>query len=460
MSDLLSFYLDGTVVQAVKVRIIGKSVTVLDAVTLTTGGLADYLSVCEEKSCVVCCNPQSFYQDIVHLPPAAGKHYGKLIRGKIQSAHPDLTQFSFFHCTIGETMIDTKAYSKIAAFSYPDDFLSRLIFELNRFDIGISKVYAAPYAIFKLAASLYTSDPDQSRIFIAALPGEKLHLVSENNELAFIRKTPSSESALLLEDANNINMTVDYSFQALRIRPVEAVMLNQAKWSEHLAPTISVPFKSGLLPQLTDLPLNIIQDYLAPVAAAIHSVESPRIGNMVPSSYLTFIMQKMLFKFITIMMLILTVLFAGYLVAEQKAVFALKAKNGRIRTELSGSANELATFRKLDAEVTRLKQPLEFANKHNSLLNPAKALAALELPKSREYTIRGVTVQTGEGSVNVQFEGAITASSFGDTQALYERLVAHVGTLAGYSVLSSKVDIKQKTFSIQARYNGGGARGK
>lgn len=456
MNNVLSLYFDGAIVQAVKVRITGNSVMVDDARTLPFDDFDEYFSTCSAKSCIVCCNPQQFYQDIVHLPPAAAKLYDKLIRNEIQRIHPDLSTFSFFYRIIGESMIDAKPYSKIAVFSYPDEFLSGFISELNRFGISVSHAYAAPYCILSTALSTCTTDFDQPRIFIASLLGEKLLLVCENNELEFIRKIPSLDSALLPEDANHINMTVDYCFQSLRVRPFEAVMLNQPELSEELSHLVSVPYRSTLPSQLKELPPHIIQDYFAPVAAALHFVTSPRIGNISPSGYADFTMHKKLLASAATFMFVLALLISGYLVKELMVISDLRSTISKKRSELSLGAAELAKFRKLDDEVNQLKQPLEFVNKYSATVSPAAALAALTLPEISEAVIKGVTVQSSGSVIDVKLEGVVNASIYSDAQARFEELVARLAKLPGYSVSSSTIDIKHKTFVIMARYNSGG----
>lgn len=460
MSDVLSFYFDGAIVQAVKVRITGIAATAEEARTFPYEELDDFLSTCREKNCIICCNPQFFYQDIVHLPPNAIKHYDRLIRSEIQSMHPDLTSFSLFHHTVGESIIDAKPFSKIAVFCYQDDFLSDFISSLGRFGKKVVRVYSAPYAIFRLALTTCTTDLDHPRIFIASLPGEKLLLVCENNELEFIRKIPSLNSTLLPEDSNNINMTVDYCFQSLRVKPSEAVIINPHELPEDLSPLLSVPFRATLPRKLTGIPPYVIQDYIAPVAAALHYADAPRSGNILPKEYSAFMMRRKLLTTMTMIMVVLILLLGGFLVKELATNNELNSKISRIRTGLSGSANELAAFRKLDEEVIRLKQPLEIVNKHNTSLNPAAALAALNLPESREYVIREVTVQNSDTGINVQLQGAINASIYSDTQEVFEKFVARFAKLSGYSIVSSAIDIRQKTFSIQARYKSGGQPGK
>lgn len=460
MTSISSLYFDGAIVQVVTACFSGGMITIKDTHTFPFDDLDDYLSNCREKSFIICCNPLSFHQDIVYLPPAASRQYDKLVRNEVQKVHPELTSFSTFHTAVGQMTIDSKVFNKIAVFSYADNFLSGVMALFNNHGKVISQVYAAPYSIFKLIASTCTTDANKARIFIASLPGEKLLLVGENNELEFIRKIPSSDTELLPVDLQNINMTLDYCFQTLRVRPVEAVMLDQSEISGEQSTLLSVPLRFSLPPVLENVSHDIITDYIAPLAAALHHFRSPRIGNILPSEYATFNTHKKLLTAASMLMFVLTLLLGGYLVTETLIISELKSKIGRLRTELSGSANEIATFKKLDAEVILLKQPLDFSNKHISSLNPATALAALILPVSQEYMIKGITVQSGGVSLPVRIEGAINVSGYSNTQATYEKLVSHVAKLPGYAVSSSSVDIKLKTFGIQAIYSDGGQKAK
>lgn len=455
MTGISSFYFDGAIVQTVNACISGATLTITDAHTFPLDDLDDYLSNCREKRFIICCNPLVFHQDIMYLPPAASRQYDKLVRTEAQKIHPELTAFSTFHTTVGQSTIDSKVYNKVAVFSYTDDFLSGLLSKFNNHGKVISYVYSAPYTVFKLIASTCLNDAaTQARIFITSLPGEKLLLVGESNELEFIRKIPSSDAPLLPVDIQNINMTLDYCFQTLRVRPVEAIILNQAETSGEQSSSLSVPLISSLPPVLASVPHDIIADYIAPLAAALHYFGSPRDGNILPSDYAAFSTHKRFFTAATMLMSILALFLAGYLVTETMIISELKSKIGKVRTELSGSGNEIAAFKKLDAEVNLLKQPLDFTNKHNSSPNPATALAALILPESQEHMIKGITVQSGEGFLTVQIEGAINASGYSNTQASFEKLTSQVAKLPGYAVSSSGVDIKQKTFRIQARYTG------
>ncbi|MBI2353988.1 MAG: hypothetical protein HYV06_02975 [Deltaproteobacteria bacterium] len=445
--------------QAVKADISDNGVTVNGAWTFNHEELDGYLAACRENTCIVCCNPSLFHQDIVHLPPAAGKFYDNLVRAEVLKSHPELTAFTLFYRTVAETTIDGVLYNKIAAFSYEDDSLSNFISMFSRHGKVISRLYAAPYPIFRLAASTCADDPARARIFIAPLSGEKLILLSENTELEFIRKIPSTDAALLPADSQNINMTVDYCFQSLRVRPSEAVILDPHGHAAEPATHLTLPHRSALPPALAGLPHDIVRDYLAPLAAALHYADSPADGDILPSDYVAFTRNKRLLAAATIVMITLALFLAGVILTERMALSDLKAGIAVSRTQLGKSGEEMAAFRKLDDETKALSRPIEYLNKFSTTVNHGTALASLTLAGSKEYSIRGLSLQKGEGFIGVRIEGDIASSSYGETQAIYEGVQERVRKIPGYSVTSGSVDVKQKTFSIEARYSGAARQG-
>jgi hypothetical protein len=460
MSNVLSFYLDGTVVQAVRANISKDSVSIKDVRTFPHDELENYLSGCREKACILCCNPSAFHQDIVYLPPAAGKFYDSLVRAEVQKQHSDLTSFTLFYRTIGEATIDGAPHNKIAAFSYADDSLSGFMSIFSQSGKVITNLYAAPYPIFRLAVSACTADSNHARIFVAALPGEKLILLSEKEEFEFIRTIPSQETALLPADIQNVNMTIDYCFQSLRVRSTEAIILNPAPKSEEHAPSLTIPFKSVYPLSLAGVPDQVAQEYLAPLAAALHHCKSPGECDILPSDYVSFKQNKRILAIGTMILIMFVLLLGGLVMRERMIVSDITSRISALRAHLSSAGAEIAIYRKLDEETKTLDNPIAFLNKLNTSQNPETALAALTFPRTTDYSFKGVTLKKGEGFVSVHLEGTITASGYKETQTIYEGVIKRIGKIPGYSISSSSVDIKLKTITIEARYSGAGQQGK
>lgn len=452
MSSILSLYFDGAVVQALKVRVTRSSVAVDDARTFQFEDLPDFLSTCTYKRCILSCNPQNFHQDIFRLPPSAGKHYSSLVANEIKKSHPGLAAFSFFYHTVGEVTVETKVYAKVAAFSYHNDFLTRFISILNSFNISIIHIYSAPYSIARLALSVCDSNREETRIFTASIPGETMLIVCENSELEFIRRIPSSDNVPNADDIYNINMTVDYCFQTLRIKPMETIFINMPDVEAGSLDTISVRHRSSLPHSLSTLSPEIATYYLAPFAAAIHYMEAPRSGDITPSDYLSYKLHRKLLKSSTMAVIVLLMIFTTLLIMGQATVNRLQNRIKTLKVELKSGPDELAAFKKLDSEVEKLKQPLDFVNRQSTAFNPAVTLAALNIPFSQDRIIKSITVQNDSTGATVHISGSVIGVGYSDTQAAFEKFVTLISALPGYSITASNIDIKQKTFSVQAQF--------
>jgi hypothetical protein len=442
------------------VDVIDDRLTVRNARTFPHDELADYLVACPDKSCVVCCNPSSFYQDIVYLPPAASKFYDSLVRAEIRKEHSDLASFTFFHRTIGEAIIDGTLYSKVAAFSYSDELLSDYIALFNNHGMTISHLYAAPYPIFRLAAATCPADSGLARIYIASLPGEKLILLSEKDEFEFIRKVHSPEPALLPGDIQNINMTIDYCSQTLRVRPTEAVVFNPSEISEEISALLAIPLISICPLALGCVSHDIVRDYIAPLAAVLHHSKSPDECNILPTDYVSFKQNKRILATGTMILCALILILAGLILTERMIISDQKARISALRTQLSGGETEMAAYRKLDEETKALDNQIAFLNKLKKTLNPEAALALLTPPVTAGYSFKGITIKNGDGFINVHLDGIISATGFKETQTIFEGILERLKKIPGYSVSSGSVDVKLKTFSIEAHYNGAGQQGK
>lgn len=457
MRKVFSLYFDGTTVQAARVGLSGSALTIQDARTFPHDELDDFLSQTKDKSFIVCCNPPTFHQDIVYLPPAAHRHYDSLVASEVGKLHPELSFFATAHGIVGQATIDSKEFNKVAAFSYPEEFLCAILATFGRHGKMVSRVYAAPYSIFRLISSGLT-EPATAHLFIAPLPGEKLLLLSENSGLGFVRKIPSSGATLIAEDLQSVNMTLDHCLQSLRVRPVGAVVLDQEEGSGEPRPHLSAPLTRALPPSIDGLPGDLATKYLAPLAAALNFFEAPKAGDLRPFAYALFSRNKRMLAGVSCAMLLFSLLFAAFAVTKRMRIADLTLAVAAARTRLASCGAELAAFRKLDQEVNTLNQQAAPIRKQSPALSPAAALTSLPVSGSPEYVVKAISIREDAKALGIKIEGEILASGFGTAQAGFERICQRIGQTPGYTVVSALLNAKQKTFTIQARYSGTGAK--
>lgn len=453
MSNVLSLYFDGTIVQVLKVTVSRGAVTIGEARTFLQSELDEYLAGCREKKCVISYNPATFNQTIISLPPAAGRHTAQLIASDLKKHHPDSDSFVFFHRMLGEITSYAKTYHKLAVFSYDDAPLDGLISIFNRHNKVVSRIVASPYSIFRLVSSAVSQESlSDARMFIVSLPGEKMCLLSENGELAFIRKIDSPDAILQQDDLDSITMTVSYCQQSLRIKPSQLAMVNLPSRGVEDPHSFPAPLDMGYelsIPGVTD---EILQDYLAPLATALHCLEAPRTGDLRPSYYRAFLRDKKAFTHGITVMIIISMILASLALSRQLLISDLTSRIVSLRTTLGSSGEESKTYRKLDDEIKKMGQSIDLVNRHNQSLDPAMALASFNMASSQDYSIKEISVQKGDGFATVRVKGSINAPTFGATQAVFEGLVSSAGKMSGYGVTSSSVDVKLKTFTLEMRY--------
>ncbi len=455
MSNVYSFYFDGVLVQAVQACHSGGALTILDAHTFPEDELGAFLENCKGKNLIICYNPSIFSQDMLSLPPAAADHYATLVRSEIRKTHPELTSFTSFFSIIGQTTIEARTYNKIAAFSYAAPPLAAFLDVFTRHGKMISHAYAAPYSIFRMGVSACRDDAGRTRLFIVPIPGEKLLLFGANTELAFMRKIISTGAALLSEDIKNINMTLDYGLQSLRMTTVESVLLTRQETPDEFATLLTVPMKYSFPPALDGVPDHLATAYIAPLAAVMHYFEAPRTGDILPWEYVSEKQIRSMLSWGSRLMVALALIATGCAIAEYINISDLKTGIVNIRSRLSAASDELATYKKFDREVKHLQQAITLIHS-----GKATAIASLSRLDSQEFSINGLSIQDQEGFMNVRIDGDINVSGFSNVQAVFEMIIERLSKLPGFTVLSSNLAITQKTFSIQARYVGAGQQAR
>jgi hypothetical protein len=306
-----------------------------------------------------------------------------------------------------------------------------------------------------MGVSACRDDAGRTRLFIVPIPGEKLLLFGANTELAFMRKIISTGAALLSEDIKNINMTLDYGLQSLRMTTVESVLLTRQETPDEFATLLTVPMKYSFPPALDGVPDHLATAYIAPLAAVMHYFEAPRTGDILPWEYVSEKQIRSMLSWGSRLMVALALIATGCAIAEYINISDLKTGIVNIRSRLSAASDELATYKKFDREVKHLQQAITLIHS-----GKATAIASLSRLDSQEFSINGLSIQDQEGFMNVRIDGDINVSGFSNVQAVFEMIIERLSKLPGFTVLSSNLAITQKTFSIQARYVGAGQQAR
>lgn len=395
---------------------------------------------------IVVGNFRSVQQDQLHLPYVDPKLLDNLVTNEIRKTHHEQPDCSFFYQVIGEIFQDGKRFIKIAYFIYHNDDLTPF---LNRFvthNKHVSALYVSSYALSRLVARS-TDDADEAVLCIADMEDEKTLFVLQNRQLLFTRDIQSDGHGFASSDILNINMTIDYCFQALRIRPAKALLINS-----------TLPDQSGsriMLPAACFSPpddLGISEDdfrrYCVPLAALVCRQESGA-GDLLPAEYKTFFSRKSIMQYGVMILLLLILMTIAGIGSKTFTVLGNKALINGIRNELGNVDQEIARYERTCNDLARVRPLITRLNTANTFPQMQRILLSLQCLKIKNTEIVSIGLSKKDSGVSIQIQGTIFAASMNDMQTVFEELLSAVRN-QGLEIVSQNVEVQKKSFQLEA----------
>ncbi|MCC6346662.1 MAG: hypothetical protein IT388_05685, partial [Nitrospirales bacterium] len=101
-----------------------------------------------------------------------------------------------------------------------------------------------------------------------------------------------------------------------------------------------------------------------------------------------------------------------------------------------------------------LARSLESAYASSDMQKALVALSALGGSSLKRVHIRSLDLSSEAGAVRVQIRGDIEAEGYAETQQAYQQAVEKMKRTEGSEVTASTLDLKGRSFQIEAKYSG------
>lgn len=441
----ISFETDG--IRIISGTATGGNFIAKQALTVTEAELDTFLASDSSNSYLVAISPEDAIYETVSLPPTDPKLTPVLARNEVARNHPELKSFSCYIKVIGDIPVEGRTIRKVACCLVPQSDILPVLERFVRHNKVVSRMVAAPSALSPLLESL---EDGGKGTFLCAFDGgsSKTLFLREEGAIVFARSISSNEFGWDLIDRQNVNMTLDYCFQSLRMRPSKVVVVNPAGEEPPDAP----PPRLVPLPQPDFIAANptLLQQYMIPLALA--AIEQPSTSNLLPQEYSEQVARQMLLKrammiFLagTLLLAVLTGLRFMDIRAEQNNIDALKRLEANIGTVYAAHQEALA--------LRNADQPLIDAM--NSILAPPdipRFLVAFGAVRAPGVSITSINATRDKESLTLQLAGTTSGNSYAAAQLQLETFLAAVQQMPGISVTTRQMDLSARAFTIGARY--------
>lgn len=420
----------------------GSTITVKNALTLNESQFEDFLRSEKTKEFIVVNNFRESYQNTIYIPVVKKKYLEKIIEIEIQKKC-QFRDFSYIYFLLGEKIIENRKTLEVFVFAVKNEELMSLI---GRF-IDKGKTVRAVYPdTFSLAWMVRTEGK-----YALCVSGDgidkKLFLVNDG-KIVLVREARSVETDMTDFDMRNIEMTVNYCRQTLRINPSYVYLTGNLCKNFNVSLTSSVPITCLLLPQCMNADSKVRLEYITALSALWAGSDI----DISPHEYRDIKFTIALLNYSTatiIFIMVLSVFYTGII---------LKSAVG-LRDEFKNSVMELPdidkTLKSYEMERSRINgyRPL-IASFDSSAENPAvrNLLSDLTGIKANEIRLDSIDITDSDGVLRCRIDGITEPESYAESEAAYEKFIGSFDNIKGLTITKKNFELKDRRLSVEADY--------
>jgi hypothetical protein len=423
----------------------GRGETVERATTINLGEFEAFLSADGSDDYQIIIDSPDTQYEIITIPPVEPKLIPRITQLEYQRQHPEHPPFTAFYQPIDEVTDDGKTFKRVACCMIPIDQMASVLEPFIRYNKSVSLITPLPTALAHLLAVI-PETLQQTLLCVYDSGEQKCIFLLEKGCVTMVRHVPSAGAGWGELDIQNITMTLDYCFQALRVRPSRTIALNGKQ--EVQLPLPLTPFTPlGIIP----LSHELQQEYLPHLAVMAFMGTSKE--DLRPKSYLTALKHQGLLRKGT------WFFFVGSLVVALLAFNALFSILS-LKSELDTARKSEHTLPALLSSYHAVQQERSTAEPLVTAMNVLQSTPTLlellaSLPDFPRDTVRIDTLMTQKTGDIVSFNitGTLAEKSFAAQQGRFEEILASLAQLKGLTVTSQQLDQKMQVFTIEMKSN-------
>jgi hypothetical protein len=418
--------------------------------TIQDSELDDYLRTTKERDFIVVCTFQTFYQNVLSLPPAQDKYLRLLAEMEVKKDFAEVDQFSFFYDVLEEVQYEGKRVKETFVFAVDYREVHSMVERFGRFNKTIVALYSS---VLTLSTLFPPADEREGEVLLSVLDtGQvKTLFLLKGGKPCFVRTTQSDQPGINDPDIDNINMTINYSRQTLRLSPARAVFVGTAVQRSGSVPSLVVPSASVQYPSSFIDSTESAADYAVPLSAILLHRDRPW-GSLLPPAYQAMKTQRSLLVWSTALLLVLSLVAAGDIGLTVSEIPGLKSKIDKTRQEVTEKQALLKEYQGEKAQLQGVMPFITYMNKAYSSPDVLKALTALNFLPMEHIKIDSIQVDRKDSDLSFRFQGVILAHNFTDMDRYYRELIASFKAAKGFEVTTDSISVKDMVFSVEARW--------
>lgn len=432
----------------------GGNVTVRKTLLLKNDEFDAFLAGEKSREFIVVSDFKISYSDVLSLPPAKDKYLRPIIESEIRKRNPELKEFSFTFTVLAETVREGRKVRDVFFYAVNNADLFPIIQRFDKYNKTVKYIYPFSAALCRLVNSVVV-EKDEPQLCIAEAGLNKTMFLVKNGKIHFIRTAQAMEPGIHDLDVHDINITVNYCRQTLRMTPSSILLLSNVCSNYDAAMGFAVPASCVLLPDNIRVGREEAADYLAPIAAVLPGGEASGI-SVLPREYALLTVQKRVVSSLAAFFVFLSLAGLWHLKRDIDGILRLKGDIGSLRTEIGQMVSNRQSYALLTAQLGEYVPLINFVNSVNAEPDMQAALISLssvKMLRGDAVQVNSINIAAAAGALGIQLNGNLKAGKYAETDMHYRALVAELRSLKGVSSVSDSMDINTRNFHVEMQYH-------
>lgn len=426
------------------------TVAVHKALTLKNSELESWLATEKSREFIVVCQFQTFFSDVATLPPAKEKYLAKMVEAEIRKKFPEAKDFSFFFKVLGTSESGHKPVKEVFYYAVDNATLYDIVGRFEKFHKRITIICPDVLALSHLVSASNQAS-GKTALCISLTDGSKTLFLLKNGDLRFLRVIPSMGRDVHPVDIDNINMTISYCRQALRVEPQQILLVGTSEEGSEFPPGAIAPMAAIEYPPIIGCSAATMAACISPIAA-LFAASRLKSGNLLPATIKAGYRLRYLLVSGTLLFLLGTFLAMGYLALSLGDYVYARNKIRGMRSEVPGLGALLADYQTRLANLQELTGYVSAVNEIQSIPIMQGLLADLRFLPMDGVTIQSLRIATETDALKVHLAGQIRFRSFAELHSNYQRLLSAIKTVATMTLVSDNLNIRDGKFGVDIHY--------
>ena len=215
MSKTVAVSFEGSDVRIVRASLKGGNLFVNSTQVIPDEEFDSFLEREKTSEFIVACEFKEAFHDVLTVPVLKAKYLHTFIEAEIRKVIGK-REFSFIYSQLGKRVVENRNVLDVFYFAASNEEIQRIV---DRFYTKGKMVKALYPSVFAAASLPGAAASDKPVMTVLSSGKERTVFFTKGAAIHFIRNYESIDEAFSVFDVQNINMTINYCFQQLRMNP-------------------------------------------------------------------------------------------------------------------------------------------------------------------------------------------------------------------------------------------------